>query len=54
MQQSNQPLNSNEKRRDGSDRRRFDRQHNFPFVDGHGYLVTEERRCTADRRKHQK
>lgn len=39
-----------EERRCGSDRRSHSIAFGFPFVDGHGHLVTQERR-QQDRRK---
>jgi hypothetical protein len=37
-------------RRSGNERRVHETDLGFPFVDGHGLLVTEERRQIADRR----
>ena len=37
-------------RRSGSDRRSWQNSFDFPFVDSHGILVTEERRVHNDRR----
>lgn len=37
-------------RRSGSDRRTWQNGYDFPFIDSHGVLVTEERRISGDRR----
>ena len=37
-------------RRVSRERRKWRCQHDFPYVDGHGILVTEERRTNAGRR----
>ena len=37
-------------RRQGHDRRRWTCNHDFPYVDSHGYLVEQNRRQTTDRR----
>ena len=42
----------NQERRSGNDRRSIDIGLDFPFVDSHGLLVTEERR-KWDRRENQ-
>ncbi len=52
MHQSNRPLKSDKKPRSSGERRRLKREHSFPFIDGHGYLVTEERRGSAAERRH--
>lgn len=39
-----------QERRSGEERRRWTCQHSFPYVDGHGFLVTQERRIHNDRR----
>lgn len=37
-------------RRSGNERRIYETDLGFPFVDGHGLLVTDERRKFTDRR----
>ena len=38
-------------RRSGTDRRLSECEYSFPYIDGHGFLVTAERRKLADRRQ---
>lgn len=38
-------------RRSGNERRTYEIELGFPFIDSHGLLVTEERRSLADRRE---
>lgn len=38
-------------RRTGNERRIYQKNFGFPFVDSHGQLVTEERRLQSDRRR---
>ena len=42
---------SAEDRRSGQDRRNWECQHEFPYIDSHGVLVIEDRRVSNDRRK---
>ena len=44
---------SNMERRCGEERRRWDCDHDFPYVDSHGFLVVDNRRKTMDRRQSQ-
>ena len=44
MQYSAQAANTNKERRSGSERRAQAGGLDFPFIDSHGHLVTEERR----------
>ena len=37
-------------RRTGSDRRNWTCEHSFPYIAGHGEMVTEDRRKSGDRR----
>ena len=37
-------------RRKGQDRRNWECQHAFPYIDGHGELVVDDRRKSSDRR----
>ncbi|MCI0506352.1 MAG: hypothetical protein L0Z73_09620 [Gammaproteobacteria bacterium] len=46
----NQPHMNISDRRSGNERRIYETDLGFPFVDGHGQLVTEERRKVTDRR----
>ena len=39
-----------ENRRSGNERRLYETELGFPFVDSHGLLVTEDRRKVIDRR----
>jgi len=43
-------INTNTDRRQGIDRRQWTCQHDFPYVDSHGYLVVQNRRKQKDRR----
>jgi len=42
---------SNMERRCGTDRRRWNCDHDFPYVDSHGFLVVNNRRKAKDRRQ---
>jgi hypothetical protein len=46
----NQPHMNISDRRSGNERRIYETDLGFPFVDSHGQLVTEERRKVTDRR----
>ena len=45
----NQQFVNMTERRSGADRRDTDQSYDFPFIDSHGQLVTEERRKFARR-----
>ncbi|HEC18893.1 MAG TPA: hypothetical protein ENI97_06065 [Gammaproteobacteria bacterium] len=50
MQQKQVERRQSNDRRSGADRRSWECQLDFPYVDSHGTLVTEDRRKVAERR----
>ncbi len=50
MQQNQPERRQTGERRNGDERRNWQCQLDFPYVDSHGTLVSAERRCTVERR----